>query len=570
MKLIIRQYLASLKERGELDAIVPDLLSELGLTVLSRPRRGTRQDGVDVAAVGSLDGEAEKVFLFSIKAGDLTRASWDGESLQALRPSLNEILDAYIPNRLPDEHKGKEIVICLCFGGELREQVRPQVEGYIKSHTKGNIAFQEWNGDKLASLIESGFLREELMPEGIRPSLRKSLALLDEPEASYRHFSSLIRTLSAMEGKDDKEKVTAIRRIHLCLWILFAWGRGGGNVESAYLSSEIALLHGWEIAKGFWGEKTKSAESIRLTFSSILSVYHRIGFYYLEKKILPHVRKRHALSFAAVLYPAPSLDVNLKLFDVLGRLAMRGIWLYWRLAGLSDEETELKERLEKETQHHMAAIMDLIHSNPALLLPIEDEQAIELCLALLLLALDANNTQYIEGWLSEMADRADFSLQVQGKYPCNIGSYSDLLNHPKREEKYLEENTAGSILYPVIALWAGLLGDEALYEKVRSIEEQHLQHCNFQYWYPDQTSEAHFYRNDDAHGATLSHLRIEEPPGKFLEQLFGECDNTPAFHELSAVKAGLWPLVLVACRHYRLPVPLHLLQGFRQTEEDRK
>jgi hypothetical protein len=61
MNLVIRQYLASLRERGELDAILPDLLSQLGLVVFSRPRRGTRQDGVDVGAVGSLEGGKEKV-----------------------------------------------------------------------------------------------------------------------------------------------------------------------------------------------------------------------------------------------------------------------------------------------------------------------------------------------------------------------------------------------------------------------------------------------------------------------------------------------------------------------------
>ena len=49
MKPVIREYLASLRERGELDAILPDLLSELGYTVISRPSRGTRQFGVDVA-----------------------------------------------------------------------------------------------------------------------------------------------------------------------------------------------------------------------------------------------------------------------------------------------------------------------------------------------------------------------------------------------------------------------------------------------------------------------------------------------------------------------------------------
>ena len=75
MRLIIRQYIAGLKERNELDAVMPDLLSQMGMVVYSRPARGTRQDGVDVAAVGSLNGGPEKVYLFSIKAGDLSRRS---------------------------------------------------------------------------------------------------------------------------------------------------------------------------------------------------------------------------------------------------------------------------------------------------------------------------------------------------------------------------------------------------------------------------------------------------------------------------------------------------------------
>ena len=57
MKLILKEYLANLRERDELDAILPDLLSELGFTVLSTPARGTKQHGVDVAAVGALEGK---------------------------------------------------------------------------------------------------------------------------------------------------------------------------------------------------------------------------------------------------------------------------------------------------------------------------------------------------------------------------------------------------------------------------------------------------------------------------------------------------------------------------------
>jgi hypothetical protein len=99
MKLVIREYLASLKERDELDAVLPDLLTELGFTVYSRPARGTRQYGVDVAAVGPGEDGIRRVHLFSVKSGDLDRNEWNTASPQSLRPSLDEILDHYIASR---------------------------------------------------------------------------------------------------------------------------------------------------------------------------------------------------------------------------------------------------------------------------------------------------------------------------------------------------------------------------------------------------------------------------------------------------------------------------------------
>ncbi len=104
MKLILREYLASLRERSELDAILPDLLSELGFNVYSRPGRGTVQHGVDVAAISPDADGGKKVYLFSIKKGDLTRQDWNG-TVQALRPSLDDIIDTYIPTHIPEQHK---------------------------------------------------------------------------------------------------------------------------------------------------------------------------------------------------------------------------------------------------------------------------------------------------------------------------------------------------------------------------------------------------------------------------------------------------------------------------------
>ncbi|MGX2028787.1 hypothetical protein [Methylocaldum gracile] len=561
MKLILKQYLSSLRERGELDAILPDLLSQLGLNVYSRPGRGTLQRGVDVGAVGSLDGGPEKVYLFSIKAGDLTRRDWDGDSDQSLRPSLNEIIDAYIPNRLPVEHRGKNIVICICFGGDIQEQVREQLKGFIDRNTTTKITFEEWNGDKLADLIQSNFLREDLLPEHARSRLRKSLALLDEPKASYKHFFSLIKSLVGVDNRKDVERITVLRQMSICLWILFAWAREAGNMESAYLSSELALLHGWKLVSMCAEKKGKVTQGVGTAFLSIFSAYQQICSEFLATNVLPHAGKMHAISSA--VRASCSLDINLKLFDLLGRLAMSGIWAYWGVQRCSDVEGEAKQQMLQEAWMYASSVKALISNNPTLLLPEKDDQAIDIFITVSLLALDANNHNDIKNWLAEILERASFAYRVHGRYPCILSSYSELLSHPKSGDKEYRENvTSGSILYPTIALWSALLDDEETYRKVALLKEKHLQHCNFQFWYPDEHSEEHLYTDSDSHGAVLSHVCVEKLKEKFLEQVFGECEQSPYFKDLSAAKYGWWPLIVVACRLYRLPVPLQLVAGF--------
>ncbi|NTU44057.1 MAG: hypothetical protein HGA99_00835 [Chlorobiaceae bacterium] len=562
MKLILKQYLSSLKERDELDAILPDLLSQLGLNVFSRPGRGTRQYGVDVGAVGSLDGGQEKVYLFSIKQGDLTRIDWDGNSLQSLRQSLNQIVDAYISNYLPAEYHDKDVVICICIGGDVQEQVRLELESYIKQHSNNRITFSQWNGDELATRIQSCFLREELLPVNARSRLRKSLALLDEPEASFQHFAALVKSLSVFDDQKDTSRVTALRQISICLWILFSWARDANNMEAAYLSSELTLLHAWKIGVPFFEAKGKIAEAISTSIASIFSVYSQICNEYLVINVLPHTSKLHALSSA--VRASCSLDVNLKLFDLLGRLAIGGIWAYWGAShSTANEDLDAKKQLLQESSMYSESLKQLINSNPVLLLPVKDEQAIDIFTAVFLLSFERSNHDYLKKWLAEIVTRSAFALQTNGRYPCNLDSYSDLLSHPKSgDTEYLKNVTKGSILFPVIALWAALLDDEEMYKQVALLKEKHLNHCGFQVWFPDEISEEHFYTNSDTHGAALP-VCVEKSREEFLAPIFSECDQSQHFKKMSAIKYNWWPLLIVACRHYRLPLPPNLLEGLR-------
>lgn len=553
MKLILKEYLASLKEREELDEILPDLLSQMGLNVFSRPKRGHKESGVDVAAYGKIENDTEnKVYLFSIKAGDITRTTWDGNSEQALRTSLNQIQDDYRVNRIPQRYKNNKIVICLCFGGDIQTNVRSDISAYISNNTRDNISFEEWNGDKLAQLIAEHLLREELFAPNLRSFLRKSLSLIDEPEASFENYKKLISTLYK-NCNNNKEKLKTLRQFNLCLWTLFAWCREANNLESAYLASELTLLISWELSKLSFGKRRREHKDIVHTFEHIRNVYLKITNDFVKQVIAPHAHKLHYLSHA--INPSNDTDVNLKLFDLLGKVAINGAWIYFAYKKENDEQ------LLQLYQMHCALLVNLIQNNPMLYNPYKDEQVIDISLALWLLSQDTKWLCFIERWLNQILDRSIYNYKRHGKYPCNLDKYHELIRHPSEQTKeYREEVTGGSILYPMMSMWAAFNGFDEIYNEINDFKKTELTHCNFQLWYPDKDSEAYYYTGLEMHGRTLCEVGINLSKDKMLEQIFNECAVTHDFEELSAIKHDYWPLLFVASRHYRMPLPAYFFK----------
>ncbi len=553
MKLIIKQYLSSLNERNELDVLLPDLLAMMGLNVFSKPSIGTRQYGVDVAAFGKIDGAAEKVYLFSIKDGDLDRKDWNSGGVQDLQPSLDEIRETYIPTHLPSAYKNKSIEICICFGGNLKESIRLNVSQYENKHQTKNLTFSEWGGDKLTQLIEKYFLNEKLLPKGFQSMLRKSLALLDEPNISYGHFSQLVQALS--NAKKDKDRIKALRQLRISLGILIAWCKEADNLESAYLSSELSMLHAWELSKSSFNKTTKDAIAIRESLESIMSAYLLLCNDFLQKKILPHIDKKYVLSQA--IHPLNRVDTNLKIFDLLGRVAMHGIWLQRVILITEQNDNACDLELVKQRDEYYSYVKQLINNNPMLFTPYKDEQAIDIVIAVYFLMQDSKNIDYIHNYLFQILNRINFNFNTHSNYPCNIYEYHKLIEHPlEQTEEYRKENTKGSILYPYISFFAASLDFDDIYKKVQNFKKEKLQHCNFQLWYPDEISEDMFYTNKEKHGATLNSVFADRDKTDFLKQLSDECDKIPFVQNMSAMKLSFYPIIFLGCRHYRLPIPI--------------
>lgn len=409
MIAILREYLAGLRERNELDAILPDLLSELGFTVYARPQIGTLQLGVDVAAVGPGHDGVRRVHLFSVKRGDLTRQEWSGSSDQALRPSIVEIIDGYIPSYIPAEYASLPVAICLCFGGAIRDAVRLPLNNFVKEHSTKRLSFEIWDGDRLAGKLMEGYLKEELLPRPMRSNLQKAVALLDEPTVAYHHFSLLADQLAKAASAGGAERVRAARQLSIATWMLFVWGREIENLEAPYRISELAVLHAWEMVKPHIGGTGKDAEAVSLVLHGLIDLHLKVATAFIDERVAPVAQIRDGL--ACRVGSREAVDVNLSLFETVGRVAITSLWLHW-VVRRSGEAVDPAHGARAAS--YCALAFALIENNGALGLPIADEQASDITLVMIAWLAGDHDAAPLQGWLAEMVARWGFTLGTRG------------------------------------------------------------------------------------------------------------------------------------------------------------
>ena len=133
--------------------------------------------------------------------------------------------------------------------------------------------------------------------------------------------------------------------------------------------------------------------------------------------------------------------------------------------------------------------------------------------------------------------------------------YRDLIDHPRHDNDYRVEATAGSLLVPTLAVWAAVTADATTLGMLADFVAGPYAHSTLQLWYPGFDTETHLYRGSGAHGLAATGIDIQRSCEAMLSPIKSECEASEAFASLSAVRAGLWPLVILASRHHRVPVP---------------
>lgn len=557
MKLILKEYLASLRERGELDkSVLPNLLSELGLRVLNTPMIGTRQNGVDIAAVGKVPGKDKKrhLYLFCVKAGNISRRDW-ASGMQAVRPELEEIRDVYLRSNVAQEYESLPVKICLCFGGELEETVSTNWAGYTAENTTDKISYEEWNGDRLAELMMKCLLARELLKDDARRNFQKAVAMVNEPNACYEYSSAFLRSLMLEPKGSKKTQLLHLRQSYICLHAVIAWANEADNLESTYKLSELGMLLCWNTirARDVKGRPTKHDKTLMFIFDQFLKLYITTSERYFRKTAYAHSETPHALSMA--VRSRESVDVNLFMFELLGRLAIHGIWTDFLSRSLGEDSADFRGLVDASTDRILDTIVAVVNNNPTLRSPIRDDHMIEVALVMYLAQLKQQESR-VYPWLEAIAHRTTFALITNSQYPTCLRDYADLLYHPESaEQSYIDEACVGSILYPYLYMWMQYADkDDELARFVGRLKET-IPGCTYQAWFPGEDTDELIWSGGTNHGICVTDLSPLNGRKAFEEVLSEAIEACNAIRNISAIEAGLIPMFLSACRHYRLPIP---------------
>lgn len=561
MRLVIREYLSMLREKDELDALLPDLLLSMDVTPISRAQAGARQHGVDVAAVGpDPDDEGKrKLFLLVVKQGDLDRRSWDSGQ-QAVRPSLNEIFDVYLPQHVAGEHEPLTKKIVVCCNGDKKQTVEGNWNGYKEQHAQpGAIELDFWGGDKLAEFIDQHFLDEYLFPESARKQMRKTIALADQNEDEPRHFYALIHDTLFDRGLPTEDTPGAIRQrqralrlLNLSLNIVFHWCRESDNLRPALLCAERAVLLTWDWMR----EKgLLSSDITRGEFEQIFATYLDVTYAYANK-LAPLCVVPDGLSGQW----ADEIEYPLRTFEAVGVLGVLAAAMR-HITGAATEDTQ-RETLESNVQNVAHLLAALIDTNPSAATPTFDGHAIDIALGLL--ALDeAGLRTFAAGWVEDTCARILLAYKLGKHFPIYTDSYDDLVAMHIDQGPPKERLMQLSTLLPMLAHWHAVLAMGPQYEAFRNSVTETFSETTLQLWFPSEDTEEHFYKENAGFtsGTVMAPIGLPATLGELRARVVRLHEERREFEGLSCFVQG-WPILgLIASRHHRTPVIPAYWQG---------
>jgi hypothetical protein len=543
MKLIIKDYLILLKEDGELDYLLGDLLLSMNQEILSKPQKGVRQFGVDVSSIG-VDNEdgIKKVFLYVVKRGDFNRSNWDSGP-QSIRQSINEILDSYISSFIPRRYSNLPKKIIICFNGDLKQDMNPIWSNFTDKYNE--VQFDTWSSDKLSILIENFLFDENLFSKEIQSYIRKTLAFLDIIGYDLSDPYHLIdNILFSTNPKSTKDILKIFKLLKLCANLVFHRSIEANNLKPSYLISERILIKAWKFYSIQSNPKFK-----KFILKEYSDLYLNINPIF-EKYFLK-VEKNLYVKDSLIDYGVHSQELEYPLitFEQIGILSTIGLNSFYSYTFTRDIH------YLRFASKVCEGIIALIKNNVSSEYVLYDGHINNIIPALTLMYLLRKKDHATE-WITALFYHIINNFRLRKRFPLLLDSYEELVY---AELGYTDFKTEGSTLIPILFDYLVILNDNDLYLKFSKEINETFQNLNLQIWFPEDNIENFIYdKNYQQSGLMRNDIRLHENFDDYKNEIIEDFKIEMEYSKISFIKNNYKVIGIISSRHYfQQPIPYY-------------
>ncbi|WP_458628657.1 hypothetical protein [Winogradskyella sp. PC D3.3] len=493
MNFLTSEYLALLKEDGELDVLLIDILTSKSITPISKPQKG-RQYGVDIAAIGKDTDGVEKLFLITVKQGNITRSVWDSGQ-NSVRQSLNEIREAYINISLTARQKKLPKLIIVATNGELEQTIQTSWAQYTEKYNEKGIEFDFWGIDDISKMVSENLLSERLFNSEMRSLLKKTLAFLELKEYDLKHYKQLVNLILNKSVNTKKPILKKLKLLQICLSIVFKWAEDNGYLKSAIHAADKTILKSfeWLSRQNHFKEKY-----IHLEFYNIHLLRRRIGIAYFNK-VNDHYYVEHSFQ----RYSLNQIEYSLTVWEEIGILSNIGLTEIKHYQYHFDSKVPQYTTIYEEAAMTISeALISLINTNPPSHYPLYDDHIIDIEPAMRFLYLTGKKQECIK-WLRTLVVGIHDAKLIKQFFPLFRANYENLVDYYVGNKRQDERS---SMLLTLLLDWASILDSTEAYADLKKIIDLFDNKLNLQIWFPKpETEEFYFNKGYSRESGKVKH-----------------------------------------------------------------
>ena len=482
MNFLTNEYISLLKEDGELDALLVDVLISKGITPISKPQKG-RQYGVDIAAIGKDKDNIEKIFLITVKQGDITRSVWDSGQ-NAVRQSLTEILETYISISLTTEQRKLSKKVIVATNGNLNQTVQTSWAKYTEKYESNDLKFDFWGIDDITKMVSENLLSERLFNPKMRSLLKKTLAFLELKDYDLNHYNRLVDVILDKPIKTKKTLLKKLKLVRICLSIVFKWAEDNGYIKSAIFAADKTILKvfEWLNTQNHFKEKY-----VQLEFYEIHLLRRKIGISYFNK-VNNHYFVEHSLQ----RYSRNQIEYSLTVWEEIGILANVGLTeIKHYQYHFNSKDSSATAVYEESAMIIAKALLSLINTNPTSRYPLYDDHIIDIEPAMRFLYFTGHKAE-CEKWLRMLVVGIHDAKILKGFFPLFRTNYENLVDYYIGTKKQDEKST---MLLTLLADWSAILNSKETYVDLQKIIKLFDNQLNLQIWFPKPETEKMYFNN---------------------------------------------------------------------------